>query len=218
MIRIIGAKRLIALSVMLAINAVLVVTTYVYLMPERQVTDRDLRLTQSEISQKRTETDRLRNEYEQIQSQKGRFESLEASGFFSNQNRLVARRRIEDIQRRSGVLSTSYNIGAGQMVVNENAREAGHVVLQSPIRMEVTAMDDVDIYHFIYWIENAFPGHVTIQRLTMQRKQDINEAALRRIGTGQETVMIEAGVNVLWRTMISEEIVRGQSRTLPEWY
>ena len=36
---------------------------------------------------------------DEIQEQKGEFESLEAIGFFSDQSRVVARQRIENIQK-----------------------------------------------------------------------------------------------------------------------
>jgi hypothetical protein len=66
----------------------------------------------------------------------------------------------------------------------------------------IDALDDIDVYSFIYWMENAFPGHAAVTSLTLERKIDIDEVTLRQIGNGVPTVLVSANVAFDWSTMV----------------
>lgn len=208
MMQVLGIKRILMLVVLVAANAALAAATYLYVVPENNRLESELRSVRSQISTKRAEADRLRNEFEQIQEQKAYFEGLETAGFMSDQNRLVARRRIMNIQQYTKVLRAGYDISSADVVNNKIADEIGYVVLSSPISVDVEALDDVDFYNFIYWMENAFPGHVSVGSVNMERALDLNEATLRAIGSGTPTALIKGKVNFVWRTMVPEDEVR----------
>lgn len=214
MIKVIGTKRLALVVVFVLLNALLAAGLYMYFAPQSEQAERELRNMRNEIAHKRSETSRLRDDFDQIQEQRDFFERLEQAGFFTNQNRLVARRRIEDVQERTGVLSAGYNIGSGEVIRNADVQEAGHVILRSDINFTVSAMDDLEIYNFIFWLENVFPGHMMVESLQMRRSREINEAVLRRIGSGSPTVLVEADIRMVWRTMVPEDIVRDGTRTI----
>lgn len=212
MIQILGVRRILFLILLVSANAALAATTYLYVMPEKDQVVRQLNMTRSQISEKRTEADRLRTEFAQIQQQKARFEAMQAAGLTSDQNRLVARRRIMDIQNYSRVLKASYNINSASVEQSEAARQIGHVILNSPIRVEIDAMDDKDFYSFIHLMENAFPGHTAIKNIKIERVLDVNEATLRAVGSGMPVVLIKGNVDFIWRTMVPEaQIQTGQN-------
>jgi hypothetical protein len=149
----------------------------------------------------------MRSELQQIDALKARFAALKQAGFFSDQNRLVARRRITDIQQKTGVLQAKYDIGSGQVVKAPGAEEAGYAILKSKVSVSVEALDDIDVYNFIYWMENTFPGHMMVASVKMTRPTELNEAVLRAIGSGQATTLIKADLVFSWRTMVAADSV-----------
>lgn len=211
MIRIVGVKRVMVFAVLTAAAAVLFAADYGYLRPEGNAASAELRQIAAQVAEKRVGSERLRTEADEIRKQQVRYESLAQAGFFSDQNRIVARKRIEDIQRETGVLQASYDIATGEVQKDQNAGEAGYAVLVSPIKIGIEAMDDVDIYNFVYWMENSFPGHIILDSLHARKTQDLNEASLRQIGSGIPTPLIKADLAFSWRTMVSVEKVRSVS-------
>jgi len=211
MMQVLGTKRVLVLIILIAVNAALAAATYLYAKPGRVDTERQLNMTRAQITQKRNEADKLRNEFEQIQAQKGDFEHLQAAGYISDQNRLVARRRITDIQEYSRVLKAGYNINSATIEEGKEVKDIGYVVLNSPISVDIEAMDDRDFYAFIYWMQNAFPGHISVTDLTIDRVLDINEATLRAIGAGTQVSLIKGNVDFTWRTMVPEAQIKAAS-------
>ena len=207
MIGVLGTKRLIATTVLLAANIILAGAIYGYVAPENERLEREVRGLRSQVSSKRAEADKLRLEYQQIQDQKNYFEGLGAVGFFSDQNRVLARNKIEAVQRYAGVLSARYNISAAKVEKNDLATGTGHALVSSPVTLNLEAMDDVDIFNFIFWLENAFPGQVSINSINIDRPLDINDVTLRQIGSGVETTLVKGKIGFNWYTMMPEKLL-----------
>lgn len=205
MIQVLGVKRVFTLVALVVVIAVLAGALYGVVIPQKEATERELRTTKAAVSARRAEIDVMQNEYQQIQEQKNLFGDLEKAQFFSTQDRVEARRVIEEIQAMSRVLSAKYAIGAADVRENTNIQTADHVILHSPVSMTVDALDDVDIFNFIYWMENAFPGHVAVTNMTLERKIDIDEVTLRQIGNGVPAVLVSASIGFDWSTMVPRQ-------------
>ncbi len=200
--QILGIKRIVILLVLAGINGLLGAVTYLYVMPHNDDLTRQLATITSNVTSKRKDTGKLVGEYNIIQKQKANFEDLRSAGFFSNQNRAVARQRIADIQKFTNVLSAKYEITAAKIDKNPLATDSGDVVLNSPVNIKVDALDDVDFYNFVYWVENGFPGIVSVTSVKVSRATDVNETTLRAIGSGIPVTLISAEVAFEWRTMV----------------
>lgn len=202
MIKILGVKRVLTLAILVAVNAILAFAAYSVTLPQKEKAEAELRSTKANIAQRRDEMIRLKTEYEQIQQQKNLFEKLQEAGFFSLQDRLQARRTIEQIQTLSKILSTKYDIQAIQVQENQIAAASDHVILHTPVKITVDAMDDLDIYNFIYWVENSFPGHAGMTNIVIDRRLDIDETTLKQIGNSIPTVLVSATIDFSWDTMV----------------
>ena len=202
MIQILGAKRVLTLAILAMANIFLAAALYYVFIPQKAKVEQDLRVTKAAVAQRRTEIQTMQTEYEQIQEQKNLFGDLERAQFFSAQDRVEARRMIETIQATSKVLSAKYQIGAAEVRENEKASAAGHVILHSPLSVDIDALDDIDIYNFIYWMENGFPGHAAVTGLTLERKLDIDEVTLRQVGNSIPVVLVSASIDFDWSTMV----------------
>lgn len=205
MIQILGAKRVITLSILLLVNLALGAGLYYILVPQKTKTQMELRVAKSAVASRRDQIQTMQTEYQQIQEQKDLFGDLEKARFFTIQDRIEARRMIESIQQESKVLSAKYSIGAAEVQENEKASAAGYVILHSPISLNIEALDDIDIYSFVYWMENSFPGQVGVVAATLERKRDIDEVTLRQIGNGVPTVLVNATIDFDWNTMVPRE-------------
>ena len=218
MIQVIGLKRLIILSVLLAFNAALGAGLYLYVMPENLSVTRQLSSTRSQVATMRNDAQELRGDIEQIEDKKSYFTNLQTVGFMSDQNRLVARRRIMDIQQYSKVLKAKYDIGSAVVMDDENLSNSDQVVLSSELAINIDAMDDIDFYSFIYWLRNTFPGHVTIDNIKMQRMNDVNDVTVRQIGSGLPMTMIKGDVSAKWRTIVPKSTVTDDQTPLGQGF
>ena len=202
MIEVLGMRRVAFIAAMVALNVTLAASVYLFVLPQKEKTDRELRTVRAEISQKRSEILRMQTEQQQIEEQKDVFETLKKSDFFGEQDRYVARRTIEAIQTQSHVLSAQYTIGAAEQETSEKTDQAGQAIMSSPVEIKLDALDDIDVYSFVYWVENAFPGHVGIDKITLKREAELNEATLRQIGSGTPVTLVSGEVGFSWPTMI----------------
>lgn len=205
MLKVIGPRRILMLGVLVAANAALAAGVYTYLIPQNETLERSLRQTKGNIAQKRSETDRLQTEYQQIQEQRVSFENLKQSGFLGHQDRIMVRDRMEAVQSYSRVLSARYNIMPVTVEENTYAAQSNQVLLTSRMDAEVEALDDIDFYSFVYWLENGFPGHIMVSNIEIRRQNDVNDVTLRQIGTGSRMVMVRGKLNFEWRTMVPRE-------------
>ncbi len=202
MIKILGIKRVMTLGIMIAVNLVLAAALYSLILPQKAKSENELRSTRSAVNARRDEVTKLKTEYEQIQEQKNLFGNLQDAGFFGTQDRIEARKMIEQIQLESKVLAARYDIQAIQVQENPVAAVSDHVILHSPVKVSLDALDDIDVYSFMYWAQNAFPGHIGITGLTVERKLDVDEITLKQIGNGVPVVLVTATVDFSWDTMV----------------
>lgn len=217
MIKLIGAKRLVIIAVLAGLCAVLGASSFMLIKPQNEKVDRELRQLKSDISFKRSETNRFREEMAEIQNEKNTFQSLQSLGFLGEQSRLEARKRIEAIQSYSRILSARYNIAPGKVENTATATDADQVLLKTEIVIDLDALDDADIYKFISLMESAFIGHVSVTSLELERVLDLNEVTLRQIGSGIPAVLVKAKLVLNWQTLLSRQqaalIGAGTART-----
>ncbi|MBI4030661.1 MAG: hypothetical protein HY370_03200 [Proteobacteria bacterium] len=202
-----GFKRIVLLLALAVADVAMGAAVYLYYMPHSMQIEREFRTVRQQAIVKREDAERLKMEYEQIQAQKDHFQALEATGFFSDQSRVVARERIEAAQRYTNVLTARYNMQAAKLEKKKEAENSGRVVVNTPVSIDIEALDDMDFYNFIFWIENAFPGHVSVQNVKIERAADVNEATLRQIGSGTAATLVKGTVDFSWRTMMPESLV-----------
>ena len=205
MIKVLGFQRIVILAALLALNALLGYAAYMLFMPQTETKNRELRGVRGQVSTLRADIDGLLIEFEQLDEQRAEFERLKAAGFFDGQSRRKAQLILEKIQERSGVVSAVASIAAGEFEESEEAAKADHQILSSPIAVRVEAVNDLDVFRYIYLIKEFFPGHVSVENINLNREADISGTVLRGIASGKNPVLVSAELSLLWRTMIPQE-------------
>ncbi|MCB9988866.1 MAG: hypothetical protein H6868_05975 [Rhodospirillales bacterium] len=202
---VVGIQRLLLIVILVAVNAALAAGVYVYFMPQGEKMERESRALRAQVGTMQADTDMMRTQFDEIKDIQDRYNKLRAAGFFSTQSRAWIKRGMDDLQKKSHILKVDYKIDAAQVTESEDLKKAGFVMLDSVITVDLEAVDDADIYNFIFWVENAFPGHVSVKSLKIDRAMDINEASLRRIGNGSPLVLVTAKVVFSWKTLAPKD-------------
>ena len=205
-----GKKRTLTLFVLMLLNVALAGYLYTYLEPEIQKTSRILQAKKNEVEEHRLELLEIRVQFDVLDKLSKKFDSIEQGGFFVSRNRETST-RVKDILNKitsiSGVTiqSDKTRIMGGAYVEDEDASKSGRFILQSPITIEMEALSDVDVYKYIYLLENYFPGHLTVESFSMNRERNVNGSVLRAIANGDSPAMVTANMNLTWRTMVKKE-------------
>lgn len=204
MIKILGAKRVFLLLGLLAVNVLLAASLYLFFIPNQASLKQQLSASQSRSSTLQTDIQRMQMEFDQLETQRAEFEALKARGFFNLQDRRQAELMFTKIQRESSVIAAAAKISAGVLETNEEAQKANYKLLVSNVTVDIKAIDDVDVYKYIYLIHHFFPGHVTIKKIDMERKAQINGTILRAVSSGQNPELVAAKIEMEWRTMVPD--------------
>ena len=165
MLQILGRNRIIVLVVLALLNAGAGYGLYQYLMPMTDQENLVLSSARATLETKRAEIKKLKEEFVLLQVQLTDYKDLEAQGFFNDQGRVAAQENFEKLRSLSGILNANYKINAGQLIEDPRASEAGYVILSSPIEVELSSLDDLDVYSFMKLIQERFSGKVDIKKM-----------------------------------------------------
>ena len=204
MIKVLGTKRILVLLLLLGLNLVFAGGVYMYLTPEKMTKDRELRQVRGQIIGLQSDIERIQIEFDQLEDQQAQFDILKKEGFFGSQGRRQAEQVFERIQKEAGVISAVASIQAGVVEDSEEAAKAEHKILKSPITVRIESLDDIDVFKYLYLVEQFFPGHVTLTRINLERKAEVSGTILRGIASGGNPELVEADIEMVWRTMIPE--------------
>ncbi|HAJ89561.1 MAG TPA: hypothetical protein DCM27_00885 [Rhodospirillaceae bacterium] len=207
MLKVLGSKRLIFICLILAVLGIVAYAYYDFLVPAHEKSTQELETSKAAVRQKYAEVARLKEEYVLLQSQLRTYKELEARGFFNDQNRSAAVDKLDKLSKYAGLLKANLKFGSGQLVQDAGAELAGQVILKSPVTVEVKSIDDVDVYSFLKFIEEKFPGRVDVASLSLNRMEIFDTAILRKIGSGTPTPLVEAKISFDWLTMAPKNVV-----------
>lgn len=210
MIRILGTKRVLTLVILVALNAAFAVGVYMYLGPESVKKNNELMGMRGQIATVVGDIERMQLEFDQLEDQQAAFDVLKEDDFLKPMNRRQAELLIEKITKEVGVKSAVASIQRGHIEQNDEAQKAAYRVLVSEVKIYIKAVEDIDVYRYIYYVNKLFPGHISIDGLEISRKMDVNGAVLRSIASGNVPELVEAQVDISWRTMVPEAEAREQ--------
>lgn len=216
MVKLLGIKRILVIVMLIALNVGLACAVYLYIVPEHANKDRQLRGLKSQISTLQGDIERMQIEFDQLEAQQHRFDGLRDKGFIGDQNRRQAELLFEKIGREAGVVSSVATIQSGVVEENEEAAKAEHKILKSPITVRIDAMDDVDVYRYLFLVQKFFPGHITLEKIEIKREGEVTGVILRSIASGTSPKLVSAEMQLTWRTMISPSQVIGGQEVVPQ--
>ena len=212
MIKVLGTRRITILLVLLAFNGILGYVVYMHLAPQQIIKERELKRTRGQVSTLRNDIADLKIEFEQLDDQREEFSRLKKDGFFDGQSRRKAELVLQKIQERSGVVSAVASVNAGVFEESELAEKAEHKILKSPISVRIEAVNDLDVFRYLYLVNEFFPGHVAVKSIRFNRESDVSGTVLRAVASGQNPPLVIADLELTWRTMIPDENAGSNTR------
>ncbi len=215
MFKVLGNKRVAFIAILSLLLGGIAYGYYEWLVPTHEKSMQDLATSKAAVDQKYAEVVKLKEEYVLLQSQLRVFKELEARGFFNDQDRAAAIEKLDKLSKLSGLLKANLKLDSGQLISDPTADLAGQVVVKSPVTVDVKSIDDVDVYTFLKFVEEKFPGRVDVTSLSLKRMEIFDTTILRKIGGGSPTPLVESKITFDWLTMAPKNIV-APSSTFPE--
>jgi len=206
MFKVLGSKRvwfIFGLSVVLGMAAY---AYYDWLLPAHEKSTQELQASKSAVDQKYAEVVKMKEEYVLLQSQLRSYKELEAKGFFNDQDRSSGIDKLDRLSNYAGLLKANLKIGSGQIINDPSAQLANQIILKSPVKINVNSIDDVDVYSFIKFIQEKFPGRVDVTAISMERIEIFEMNILRKIGGGDTTPLVKASIDFDWLTMSPKDV------------
>ena len=105
----------------------------------------------------------------------------------------------------SASVNASVRVLPVKLTEDEDARRSNRVVMETAVSIQLEALSDVDIFRYIYLLENHMPGHITVKSINLNRERSPDGAVLRSIANGDNPVISTAEIEVIWRTMRTQE-------------
>lgn len=177
---------------------------YFYLLPQTEKKEREISALRAKTSGIRADLSVLTGNFEKLEERKELFAALQKDGFFSKQGRSDAARYFKTIEAQSGVLSAVAQIGKGEIVRNDSTEKIQHVILTSPVSIEVSALQDVYVQRYIDVLRNTMPGHIAVQKIAIARTASLDSSVLKDIADGKDPVLVVAEIDILWSTLIPD--------------
>ncbi len=205
MIDLIDRRVLFTILLFFAIAGISISSTYYYIIPSKIKYEQEADSLKSQAGVVQAEIDKIRFEFEKIQSQIEGFKALQAKGFFNAQDRVTAREAITRLTRRAKV-AADIKFAPATIVPNVEVEAAKHKLLSGSMEISVRSMNDVAAYKFVLGLQKAFPGYLQLQSFSLSR--DVTgkfEDKLNLIKEGQDTTLVNGNVDLIWWSMASEE-------------
>lgn len=196
-----GNKRVLGLIVMALLVAGLYYVQDAYLLVNKEQVEKELAAKKSEIEAKRAEINNLKREFKLLETQLRDYKELETKGFFNDQNRVVANQNMKSLQSMAGLLKAKYVVDAGAVIDDQRAKDANHILLSSPIEVEIDSISDTDVFAFVKLLQERFPGYVSFNKIEVNLDQVPTPVVLRSIGSGSPIVMVKSKIMFDWKTM-----------------
>lgn len=202
MMEVLGFKRIVFIASLALLCGALAAALYGYLEPELVSVEKNVKTEQLRENTVRGDIANIKMEFEQLALQQNQFDGLRAEGFFSNQSRRDAQVIFAGAEKLSGVNEAIVTVRPGRVVENENAAKANHIILESPVEITIRSIDDVDVFEYLTYLKDNFPGFLSMDNISMSRQANISNTILRAIATGANPPLVESKIQMTWRTMV----------------
>lgn len=205
MIDLISKRVLAVIMIAMALAGVSIGTAYYYIVPMAIQYENESKSIKQKADGVQAEIDRIRYEFEKIQSQIEGFKALQAKGFFNSQDRVTAREAITRLTRRAKV-DADIKFAAAGLVPNADVDGANYKLLSGPMSISIRSMNDVNVYKFVLGLQKAFPGYLQLRSFDMARNSSgALSDKIKDIRSGIKTPLVTGNVNLIWWSMASPE-------------
>lgn len=202
MVKLIGRRRLISLSALLAIHNTLIVALFFWAQPLRVNMENRITLADRNITTLRSSILNIKNELKEYELNAPFHEILVKMGFFQKQDRFLIRSQLEDIKNDINAPSFAYSIKPVAIIENSDAEKAKHQLTQSQVSINnVKAQSDIEIFALLDAVNTKFSGQTRIESFSIKRTKDVTNALLEQLRAGDRPPLVQATIVFDWQTL-----------------
>lgn len=160
-----------------------------------------LRRLRAETNLALAEGAQMRRDHDYVVDNQGRYEDALARGLLEPQDRLAAQQILD------GVLDDHYLVRLTHELAPVRLEPAGqgYEAVITPVRLEIGAMLDRDVFTVLRDAEDLLPGAVVVRGFRLMRQQPVTPTTLDRLRTGSPVAFIGATIDLEWRTARSTD-------------
>ena len=195
---VIGSTRTIILGTLFALNALFFLVDSYYLQDQASMAVREKSSIDRETQTLRSETDQIISRSEELDRKADVFERLIQNGFLNDQNRVTVRDSFNLMAGVTNLIDASYNVSRAEVVESERLNEAGFNLLKSQVEVEISAIDDLKIYNFLYLIAHKYPGLVNIQSAKITKTAEVTADSLRAMNNDNPKPLVSGYIAFDW--------------------
>ena len=201
--KLIGVKRVILLAILIALNAAIAASYFLWIEPMREEAQVKLTATKDNISSLQGKIQNTNIELAEYAQNLPRYNELKSSGFMSNQDRFQISRDLDVVRNRAQLSGFSFQIDDLKTIENAEAAAANMTVLNSRINVDnVVSLLDINFYDFVDLMVAEFPSHVRLQNFNISRGDPLNSTTLQRIVAKQPAKLVTGRAVFDWITYV----------------
>lgn len=155
-----------------------------------------LRRLRAQTSQTQGQARQAVMDYDYVVANTDRYKDALSRGVLDPQDRLDARRRLDDLMRDTYLVRLGYEMAAAKTEQAGN----GYSIVATPMKLEVSAMLDRDIFVLLRALDGAFPGYGVLRGFHLNRADPPDAANLKKVVAGTPVPFITGTITLDWRS------------------
>lgn len=205
--KLIGIKRLILLSILIAVNATIAAAYFLWIGPMLIESQNRLNGMKGEISKLQSKIQNTKLELAEYKKNLPAYQALEKTGFMTvlaerlQANAFISR-ELDAVRQNAELGGFSFQLNDMPNVSYPEADSAKLAIRAKRINLDkVSALLDINFYDFADRMVREFPAHVRLQSLVIDRKEKLDQAALTKIVEKKQVNLLEAKAVFDWLTV-----------------
>jgi hypothetical protein len=200
----VGHKRFFILVVMLGLVGLMgymwvyiLSPQHVTLTAERDSVDADRIRLQQEIAQ-------LPDKYKALIESETRLNQYVAKGYYAEQDRILARARLDELRVLSGLRGISYDISPQENVEHPQSYAMNKQVVRSKIEIEFKGLSDLEMRDFIRQVETLFSGLVIVEDVNFELSAALDQQNLENLSKKIPVDFVKGKATFYWYSVIDK--------------
>lgn len=198
----IGRARLVMLVILIVLTSALGWAWQKYLLPEQDNRGAERTGLQSEQRQLALDIEALPSKYEALAKNEVRYLGVLETGFVGEQNRIVARTRLDNLRAEAGLRGIRYNIEPQQRPDRPQDYALQKDLIQTKFAVDFRGLTDLEIRDFLSRMRESFGGLVVTRAVELERDADLNETQLLQLSQQRPVDFVKGKVDFDWYTLV----------------
>lgn len=197
-------------ALLLSVATVLLTVALIVINGEQESVQNDERRIKQAIQTLRIQLGDAKKDKQLLQDMEDQYLSYQEKSIDQEQNRLAMIRLLEELRTKHRLTELSYNFSAAVQKKLEikdpfirrlkSKKIKQHYVMETPVKLEVGAYLDTDVFAFIENLRERAPGIAVVSRLALKATPTVSPRTIQAIRQGKSEPLVEGDIHLLWRS------------------